>query len=212
MIKVYDMQNKFFRDINTGSIKSGFVLFERLALSTIEKFYNICGYFYLNREKKSIDPIDIQENTIAIPEECFCTMNNICRDALEKYNTTSIINFNLSYQFICLYSGIVGDETLCCFVKICDIIMNDFVLLNKFSSLNKSVFYPISSEELYNFTENVYKLIRFDYINKDYETKFKYVVDALIHGYHINFNKDDVEKYAYNISQLAYEKLEENYD
>ena len=65
----------------------------------------------------------------------------------------------------------------------------------------------MSVQELYTFAQNVYKLTQFDYINPDYETSFKYTVDSLINGYHINFSISDIKKYAYNISRLAYEKV-----
>ena len=75
--------------------------------------------------------------------------------------------------------------------------------------MNCSIILPISVEELYAFAQRVYELTEFDYITPDYNTSFKYTIDGLINGYHINFSKDDIEKFAYNISRLAYEKVAE---
>ena len=81
--------------------------------------------------------------------------------------------------------------------------------INYHKRMNDSIIYPISEQELYAFAQNVFKLTHFDYISPDYDTSFKYTIDSLINGYHINFTKDDIEKYAYNISRLAYEKVVE---
>ena len=71
--------------------------------------------------------------------------------------------------------------------------------------------FPVNISELYSFSNNIYSLIQFDYMSKDYEIQFKYTIDALINGYHMNFSLFEIKKYAYNICQLALEKLEENY-
>jgi len=212
LIQVYDIQSKSFRDINYSTNNPGFVLFNRSAISIIEQHYNICGFFYLDRSRRKINLIDINDSTIAIPEYSFIEMADTCKSNLEKYNITDRVDFHFSLGFINLYIEGKDCNTSDYFTSLCFDIMHNIRLLNTFAIINASIIYPISTQELYAFAQNVYKLTSFDYITPDYDTNFKYVIDGLINGYHINFSEDDVRKYAYNISQLAYEKVAERHE
>ena len=134
-------------------------------------------------------------------------MIDICRINLEKHNITEGADFHPSLGFISLYLQKKFHDISDYFTNLCLEIINNSILFNKFAIMNDSIIYPMSVQELYTFAQNVYKLTQFDYINPDYETSFKYTVDSLINGYHINFSISDIKKYAYNISRLAYEKV-----
>lgn len=210
VIKVYDTQSNSFRDINFNMKQNGFVLFYRTALSIIEYYYNICGFFYLDRVRRKIHLIDLNDSLIAIPECSFIEMIDVCKSSLVEYNISERVDYNPSLGFISLYLQKNIDDISDFFTKLCYSIMKNTKLLNSFVTINDSIIYPISVEELYIFTKNVYKLTHFDYITPDYDTSFKYTIDSLINGYHINFSKNDIEKYVYNISLLAYEKVAKN--
>lgn len=209
MIKVYDIQNNSFRDINSSMREGGFVLFERSAVSVLNQYYNICGYFYLDIIRRSIHIIDINDELLAIPEAYFSNMIDNCKNKIEKYNVIANINYHPSLVFLSLDMGEKYYDESDCFANLCFEIMYNPILINSFAKMNDSIIYPISEQELYAFAQNVFKLTHFDYISPDYDTSFKYTIDSLINGYHINFSKDDIEKFAYNISRLAYEKVAE---
>lgn len=209
VIKVYDIQSNSFRDINFSMNQNGFVLFNCSALSVFKCYYNICGFFYLDRIRSKIHLIDLNDCLIAIPEYSFIEIVDDCKSSLVEYNITERVDFRPSLGFICLYLQEKLDDISDYFTKLCYNIMQNNRLLNSFAKMNDSIIYPISEQELYAFAQNVFKLTHFDYISPDYDTSFKYTIDSLINGYHINFTKDDIEKYAYNISRLAYEKVVE---
>lgn len=207
MIQVYDIHNKVFYDLNCNTKQNEFVLFQRSALSVVKQYYNICGSFYLDKVRRKIHLIDINESSIAIPNYSFIEMIDICKSNLEKYNITERIDYQPSLGFINLYIEEKDSDLSDYFNNLCFDIMHNTRLLNSFARINESIIYPISEQELYVFAQNVYKLIHFDYVSPDFDLSFKYTIDALINGYHINFSKNDIEKYAYNISRLAYEKV-----
>lgn len=209
MIQVYEIQSNSFRDINFSMSHNGFVLFYRSALSIIEHHYKVCGFFYLDRVRRKIHLIDFNDSLIAIPEYSFFQMVDVCKTNLEKYNITDRVDYHPSLGFLNLYIDEKNCDNSDCFINLCLEIMHNTILLNRFAEINDSIIYPVSIQELYTFARSVYKLTRFDYITPDYDTSFKYTIDGLINGYHINFSKNDIEKYAYNISRLAYEKVAE---
>ena len=189
--------------------KGGLVLFKRSAVSIIKQYYNLCGYFYLDRKKRTIQIIDINDEILAIPEVFFFNMIDACKNEIEKYNVIDNVNYRPSFVFLSLSMGEKHYDESDCFANLCFEIMYNPILINSFAKMNDSIIYPISAEELYAFAQKIYELTGFDYITPGYDTSFKYTIDGLINGYHINFSKDDIEKYAYNISRLAYEKVAE---
>lgn len=207
MIQVYDIQSKSFRDISCSINEGGFVLFKRSAVSALKQYYNICGYFYLERIRRTIHIIDINDETLAIPEVFFINMIDTCKNEIEKYNVINNADYQPSLTFLSLCIGKKHNDESDYFSNLCFEIMYNPILINSFARINDSIIYPLSVRELYAFTQSIYKLIRFDYITPDYDMNFKYTIDGLINGYHINFSKNDIEKYAYNISRLAYEKV-----
>lgn len=212
MIKVFDLDNKAFRDINDKSNidVSGLVFFERAAISIMEFYYLICGYFFFNREKRNVIPIDIQNDLIVLDEYAFNDMSSECKKKLEKYNLTQCSRHFFSYPYLCLwYKKDISIENIDYFTCFCNKILNDTFLINKFALMNESVYFPNTNLELYRFTQVLYKFTAFNYINNDFELGFKYIIDALIKGYHINMNENDINKYAYHVSHFAYQKLEE---
>lgn len=194
MIQVYDIQSNTFRDINSKMRDGGIVLCKRAAVSVLKQYYNICGYFYLDKIKRSIHIIDINDEILAIPEVFFSNMIDACKNEIEKYNVIDNVNYHPSFVFLSLSIGEKHYDESDYFANLCFEIMCNPILINSFAKANDSIVYPVSQQELYSFTQNVYKLIHFDYITPDYDTSFKYTIDSLINGYHINFSKNDIEK------------------
>ena len=207
MIKVYDIQSKSFRTINCNMSDGGFVLFNRSAVSVLKQYYSICGYFYLDRKRRTTQIIDISDEILAIPEVFFYNMIDACKNEIETYNVIDNVDYHPSLAFLSLYMEKKYNDDIDYFSNLCFEIMYNPTLINSFAEINDSLIYPISTQELYDFTQSIYKLTHFDYITPDYNTSFKYTIDGLINGYHINFSKNDIDKYAYNISRLAYEKV-----
>lgn len=212
MIQVYDIHKKAFKNIDLNTQEQDFILFDRTAITIVKKYYNICGYFYLDKINRHIHFIDFDDNILVIPQSSFCSMIDICKAELETYNIAEGINYKPSLAFLCLCYEEKPYDSYDYFTNLCFDIMCNSVLLNDFAAINDSIIYPTSVQELYEFAQNVYKITNFDYISPDYDKTFKYIVDGLINGYHIALSYNDVKKYAYNISLLALEKLEEYYE
>ena len=100
----------------------------------------------------------------------------------------------------------VGPLTL-----ICESIIKQKHLFASFIALGISIYFPINTSALYSFSKIIHSLIGFDYISPKYERRFKYVIDALVNNYHMNFASYEIREYSYLICQLALEKLEGNY-
>lgn len=130
---------------------------------------------------------------------------------IKKYNISNLQKVTLSNSFVYLWfnDGYRTKDEVNPFALVCKQIIANSVLLNRFIINRKSLYYPVTASELYSFAKRLYGLFPYDYISKDYVIEFKYVIDALIKGYHLHFYEFDIRKYAFNISQLTYEKVEE---
>jgi len=213
VIQVYDIQNKSFRDISHTTANNGLVCFSRDSISVIEKYYLICGNYCIDILRRNIFLIDIQNHVIIVPETTFILLEPCFIQKIEKYNIYNEQLVHLSYSFLYLM-GQIGKkerEKVDPFTLICETMIKKQISFALFTTYGKSIYFPIDTSELYLFSKRIHDLIQFDYISKDYERRFKYILDALINGYHMNFSSFEIKKYAYNICQLALEKLEENY-
>lgn len=212
MIKVFDTQTKTYRDILDNQEEcNGLVCFSRDSIPIIEKYYLICGYYCIDTYRYQILQIDIQNDIVIIPEIVLLGLLPTFIQEMEEYNISNLQKVTLSNSFIYIwfdYENKTIDEVNP-FALVCKQIMANSVLLNRFIINSTSVFYPVTVSELYSFAQRLNGLFPYDYISKDYVIEFKYVIDALIKGYHLNFNEFDIRKYAFNISQLTYEKMEE---
>ena len=212
MIKVFDTQTKTYRDILDNQEEcNGLVCFSRDSIPIIEKYSLICGYYCIDTHRFRILQIDIQFDIVIIPEIVLLGLLPTFIQEMEEYNITDLPKVTLSYSFIYLW---FNDENKTIdevepFALVCKQIISNTVLLNRFIINRKSIYYPITVPELYIFAQRLNGLFPYDYISKDYVIEFKYVINALIKGYHLNFNEFDIRKYAFNISQLTYEKMEE---
>lgn len=212
MVQVYNPDNKSFRAIKDSANEAAYVLLDRSAVSILKQHYTICGFFFLDTINRIIHPIDISERILAIPEKTIPKMSNTCISSLEKYNLTEGIDYNPSLAFLSISSVENYNFPDDYFANLCYGIFKNQVLLNSLAYYNDSLIFPISTQELYEFAQYLFRLFHFDYLTQDYKLGFKYTIDGLINGYHINFTKSDIEYYAYNISRLAFERLVENHE
>ena len=212
MIQVYDIQSNSFRNIS--QIKNnGLAYFSRESISVIKKYYIICGNYCIDNFFQSVFLIDVQNYDVIIPEAILILLNSHFVQEIEKYNVCNEQPVNLSFSFFYFNGQIEEHERkeIDPLTLVCEFIIKNKKLLTPFIAKGKSLVFPVNISELYSFSNNIYSLIQFDYMSKDYEIQFKYTIDALINGYHMNFSLFEIKKYAYNICQLALEKLEENY-
>ena len=212
MIQVYDIQSNSFRNIS--QIKNnGLAYFSHESISVIKKYYIICGNYCIDNFFQSVFLIDVQNYDVIIPEAILILLNSHFVQEIEKYNVCNEQPVNLSFSFFYLNGQIEEHERkkIDPLTLVCEFIIKNKKLLTPFIAQGKSLVFPVNISELYSFSNNIYSLIQFDYMSKDYEIQFKYTIDALINGYHMNFSLFEIKKYAYNICQLALEKLEENY-
>ena len=211
MIQVFDIHSKSFRGLSKTAEEDGLACFLRDSISVLQKYYLICGNYCVDNYNLKIFLIDIQDNVIIIPEYLFVSLYPSFIQEIEQYNICNEQLAHLSYSFFYLMSKVDEREKVEPFTLICEALIRNKLLFATFITHRTSICFPISTSELYSFSKTMHSLIEFDYISKKYERRFKYIVDALINDYHMNFSSFEIRKYAYNICQLALEKLEENY-
>ena len=125
----------------------------------------------------------------------------LCSNFIQEIEPFNICNeelAQLSYSFFYLMSSVeerdrekVGPLTL-----ICESIIKQKHLFASFIALGISIYFPINTSELYSFSKIIHSLIGFDYISPKYERRFKYVIDALVNNYHMNFASYEIREFS----------------
>ena len=213
-ILVYDISSCTFRDLYPDNldddIECGLVLFDREILDILKDYYYICGYVLIDKKHHTLIPVDIQKDKVAIFEGSYNCMNASLKNVLVEYNIKSytgriISTFFIDWQFkldwevfnkhgafIELCSNILGSEDR--FVTLVDKRIN--------------LYEPTTYEELCYFTQNIFTLTDIDVNSLDYTKSFKYLIDSLERGYHINFSDLEIQNHYIQISKLVDERWE----
>lgn len=56
-------------------------------------------------------------------------------------------------------------------------------------------------------TKNLFSIFKIDINAMDYEIDYKYLVDSVLNGYYIRFEKKDIEKFFFNVCIFCIKKI-----
>ncbi|MBQ7891034.1 MAG: hypothetical protein IJ359_02645 [Erysipelotrichaceae bacterium] len=210
---VYDGFLNNFRRLNKENydddLVCGCVLLERNAIIEISKYYCVCGYVLIEKITKCFFPIDIQEDKVVIFEGTYNQMPTSLKDALVNYNI-KVLTGKLWSSFFIKWQFLLDDDVFeksNPFIELCNNIIDSPMRRNRLLDMNEIVLYePINYEELCKFTKNILKLSDLNINEYDYTLSVKYLIDSLIKGYRINFSKNDIKEYFFNICMLVDER------
>lgn len=205
---VYDETKKSFRDLDVSNYNDDYIIgtlfFERIALEEIKKYYIICGYALIEKETNNIYPIDIHKTNVVMLEGTYNSLQDELKKELIKYNLHTCPEKIWSHtffmwQFMCDFSVFDRSGPL---IKLCHNIFSTENRMRQLIDNNISIYEPISYNELCVLTKELISISKINIYEYDYYDSFKYMIDSLIKGYHINFSEKDITKVSLQICQL----------
>ena len=216
-IRVYDVIKDEFRNLNPHNYNDdlviGAVILERGALEEIKHFFVVCGYMIISKKDKSYYPIDIQSERIVIFEGTY----NCLPDKLKKRIVPFLITnfkqplwsrFFFEWNLLGSWSCFTDNGS---FIEMCAHFNAEQSIIDRMIKEEISIIAPQTYDELCEMTRNAISLSGADFYSPDYVEKYKYLVDALVHHFHINFSTAEVKEYTYQISHIINIQWEEHY-
>ena len=88
------------------------------------------------------------------------------------------------------------------FIEMCAHFNAEQRIIDRMIKEDISIVAPQTYDELCEMTKNAIALSEADFYSPDYVEKYKYLVDALVHHFHINFTPAEIEEYMYQISHI----------
>ena len=216
-ITVYDTIGKQYRTLNpfnyNDDLAIAAVLFDKEALEEIKRYFVICGYFIISKVDKSYYPIDIQPDKFVMLEGTYNCLPKELKKELVRYNTTSCYETVWSHFFsewIYLGSWECFKQNGS-FVEMCTHFIEDMNIVDRMITQNISVIEPNTYDELCEMVRNSIELSKADFYTPGYYESHKYLVDSLIHHYHINFSSSEITEYMYQICHIINKQWEEHH-
>lgn len=210
-ILVYNDIKGTFRSLDTTNydddIVIGTVFLQREALDVMKKFLIVCGYTMFGKNGEQYI-IDIRNEDIALFEGTYnCLPDNVKRKLID-YNiiqkpTLVWSSFFFQWQFMCDMDVFTKNGS---FIELISNILNDKEIVNKMITERKHIVFPTNYEELCEFVQNATSLLSADLYHPDYVEEENYVIDSLLHGYHVNMTSSEIEKYCFEISSILNKK------
>lgn len=211
-IQVYGLYSHLLRDIMPSDPDKdiGVIVFSRDALCSFYKYYIICGHTLLGIDKPIAFPIDCSSENVVIFEKDFISFPNNLKSELVPYCNTNDKGHILSKPFIEMYLlgnwNAYNDEP---FMKICDLILENEKQRTYLLSHKISIVFPQSYDELCLMTKYFSSFFDLDYYTPDYYEQYKYLIDALIHHYHVKMSSEEIILYATQICNIILRQMEE---
>lgn len=212
-VQVYDIKSCMFRKLNVGNLdddmECGFVLFSREIIELLKEYYFLCGYVLIDKEYRLFSPIDIQKERIVIFEGTYNCMPVSLKEKLENYNiqsctTTNVISsFFFRWQFALDYDVFTKNGA---FIELCSNILGSKDRFEALCDKGIYLYEPETFEELCYFVQNILTLTEIDINSLDCSKSYKYLIDSIKRGYHINFSDLDIQNSYIQISKLADER------
>ena len=211
-LAVYDLATRTFRGLNSRNhsddLQIGLLYFDRRMLADLELVCTICGFTFWGKDGIQ-HPIDIQKEKIIIFEGTYNSISPEIRAIFNKYNISPIYDISLSDFF---YSwNLLGEFS--CFdmygsdIKLYSMILNDEKLLDSLSSSGYSLYEPINYQELCKMTKVIVRISKLDFASKDYQMKYKYLLDSLISNYYIRIPADEIDTLWVQICKIVVQHL-----
>ncbi len=210
-IYVFDLFAGKYRNINLHNYDDdrqvGVLYFDRAVLDELSRICTICGYVFFEEDGISY-PIDIQPQKVVIFEGTFNCLSSKVKAIFTKHNICPSDDTKLSHFF---YSWQLEGRFDCFdvhgeFIELCSMILERL----EYSCLlpQHSIYTPANYCELCEMVKNIVFISRLDYSAKDYEIKYKYLIDSLINKYHIRISQDDINDLWEQICHIAKENLQ----
>ena len=96
------------------------------------------------------------------------------------------------------------------FIEMCSHFAEDPNIIEQMIAQDISIVEPTSYDELCYMVCNSIKLSEADFYTPDYIELYKYLVDSLVHHYHINFSPTEITEYMYRICNIVNNQWEEH--
>ena len=210
---VYDNLKRTFRNLERNNYNDdiivGTIFLNRNALNIIKKYYIICGFLLIGKNKERLY-IDIQENKISLLEGMYNCMPDELKEELVDYCITEKPNriwsrFFFQWQFLADFNAFEDNGS---FIKILTNIIEDPKLISILTDHHYDLIFPTTYYELCLFVRNITGIFGDELFKTKYNEEFHYVVHSLMNEYHINLTDEEIIKYTYqicNILMLRYE-------
>ncbi len=215
---VYDLGLGGFRVLDktnyNDDTKIGIVYLSVKSLQLLKRYFLICGYAMIDENTRILYPIDVQKETIAVYEGTYNSFPDVLKHGLAQYMINSRPSFLFTPFFIDWQFKMKND----CFtengplIKLSSDCLERAKILGKMLKYNCHLIEPANFDELCEFTYKAHKVYGLDIHEEDYSDNFKYLIDSLINGYHINMTKFGIEKVFYQICHLCIAQLEKDYE
>lgn len=216
-IRVYDELKKQFRFLNPTNYNDdlviGAVLFEKAALEIIKKSFVICGYLIISKKDKIHYPIDIHPDRIVMLEGTYNCLPKELKKELIHYNTTSFreplwSRFFVEWILLGSWDCFTQNGS---FIEMCSHFAGDSNIIEQMIAHDISIVEPTSYDELCYMVSRSINLSGADFYTPDYIESYKYLVDSLVHHYHINFSPTEITEYMYQICHIVNNQWEEHH-
>ncbi len=212
-VKVFDLRSRIYRDndpdIDDDTI--GFILFKPQAIQELTKYYVVCGHTIIGKSKQLQYPIDIHKNYFILLESTFNYFPLELKDSLIEFNISGIeapfwSKFFAEWVILGDWDCFTNNGT---FIEMCSILTQNERIVSQMIAENLSLIHPFTYDELCDFTRFSIYLTGTDYINTEYVEEFKYLIDALVHHYRINYSDSEIELYTHQVSTIIIKQMEE---
>ncbi len=214
---VYDEFKKQYRKLDPcnydDDLTVGAVIFERTALQIIMQSFVVCGYMIFSKMDKRSYPIDIHPDKIVLLEGTYNCLSEELKKELVRFNTTNHTGSPWSRLFV---EWILLGSWDCFtqngpFIEMCLHFIEEEGVINNMIEEEISIIEPHSYDELCEMVNNAIQLSGADFYTPDYFESYKYLIDALLHHYHINFSLSDITDYMYQICNIINMQWEERH-
>lgn len=211
---VYDLMLGKFRGLDTKNYNDdltiGIIYLGIDSLELLKQYYVVCGYVLIDYRQMTIYPIDLQKKTIAIFEGTYNSFSGSFQKKLLKYivqdcPTPLFTPFFLDWQFYMNLDCFIENGPL---IKLSNYTLDSKKFLNKLIDAKLNLIESNDFGSLCEFVRKACYVYDFDISEENYYDDFKYLVDSLVNGYHINMTEFEIEKCFYQIRNAIIKKLE----
>lgn len=213
-IKVYDIKTKCFRELNpknyNDDVEVGILFFATEVICILTKYYHVCGFEMIDKANSESIPIDIHENEVAVFEGDYNCMPAKLKKELARYNihmepSMKWSEFFIRWQFLGDWNAIEKSDA---FIKLCGNILYDEERRNRFIHQERSIVFPKTYAGLCSLAQLLHNTFEVDLYVSGAIEEYNYVVDGLIHNYHINMTREDILRYAFQLCRVANSQME----
>lgn len=209
---VYD-ENGQFRPLDTSNYNDdiiiGTIFFDRNVIEVIKQFCLIVGYVLIEKNSGYYYPIDIHDGVVVMFEGTYNCLPEQLKKKMIKYNLHKANSPCWSYFFFQWQFQLSED----CFkeggpmIELCSECLGKEEIMKSLIKNECHIFEPSNFTEMSTLTKNLFGIFKLDINAMDYEMDYKYLVDSVLNGYYIRFDKKDIEKFFFNVCVFCIKKI-----